>query len=55
VAGLLLTTQARELVTYFDLGASRWFVYAAIPPVLLAAALRPRLSRARQARRATAD
>lgn len=55
VAGLLLTTQARELATYFDLDASRWFVYAAIPPVLLAAARRPRLSRARQARRATAD
>lgn len=55
VAGLLLTTQARELATYFDLGASRWFVYAAIPPVLLAAARRPRLSRARQARRAPAD
>ena len=46
VAGLLLTTQARELATYFDVGASRWFVYAAIPFLLLAAALRPRLVRA---------
>jgi len=55
VAGLLLTTQARELAGRFDLGASRWLVYAAIPPVLVAAALRPRLSRARRARRAPAD
>ena len=55
VAGLLLTTQARELATYFDFGASRWFVYAAIPPVLVAAALRPRLSRARRDRREPAD
>ena len=46
VAGLLLTTQARELATYFDVGAPRWFVYAAIPCVLLGAALRPRLARA---------
>jgi uncharacterized membrane protein YfcA len=46
VAGLLLATQTRELAGFFELGAGRWFIYAAIPVALLAAGLRPRLSRA---------
>jgi uncharacterized protein len=50
VAGLLLATQTRELAGYFDLGAGRWIAYAVIPLVILGAALRPRLTRARRAR-----
>ncbi len=44
VAGLLLVTQARELAGTFDVGAGRWYIYAAIPVVLAVAALRPRFS-----------
>jgi uncharacterized membrane protein YfcA len=45
VAGLLLLTQARELANVWDLGAVRWIAYAAIAVGLVAAALRPRLTR----------
>lgn len=44
VAGLLLTTQTRELARYFELGVGRWFIYAAIPVVLVLAGLRPRIT-----------
>ena len=44
VAGLLLFTQARELATYFELGAVRWCAYGAIAVGLVAAFLRPRLA-----------
>jgi uncharacterized membrane protein YfcA len=54
VAGLLLITQVRELAGTLDLAATRWFAYAAIPVALALAALRPRLSTARAARRAPA-
>ena len=47
VAGLLLLTQTRELATYFELGASRWFAYGTIALALVGAALRPRWSSAR--------
>jgi hypothetical protein len=50
VAGLLLTTQVRELAGTLDLTADRWFAYGAIPVVLALAAIRPRLSSARTAR-----
>ena len=42
VAGLLLSTNVRELAGWGGLGAERWFVYAAIVPALAVAALRPR-------------
>lgn len=42
VAGLLLTTQARELAGALDAGSSRWVAYAIVPVVLALAALRPR-------------
>ena len=44
VAGLLLFTQARELATYFELGAVRWCAYGAIAVGLGAAFLRPRMA-----------
>ena len=50
VAGLLLTTQVRELAGALDAGASRWIAYVAVPIVLALAALRPRLSRRRDGR-----
>jgi hypothetical protein len=42
VATLLLLTNARELATWADLGATRWFAYAAVASVVTLAALRPR-------------
>jgi uncharacterized protein len=55
VAGLLLTTQARELAGALEAGAGRWVAYASIPAVLAVAALRPRLLTARSTRRANAS
>ena len=51
VAGLLLLTQTRELATAADLGPSRWIAYGAVALLIVAAALRPRFSRALAARR----
>jgi len=45
VAGLLLLTQTRELATFLDAGPGRWIAYGVIAVALLAAAMRPRLSR----------
>jgi hypothetical protein len=45
VAGLLLLTQTRELATFLDSGPGRWIAYGVIAVALLAAAMRPRLSR----------
>jgi uncharacterized membrane protein YfcA len=50
VAGLLLTTQARELAGALDVGSGRWIAYALIPIALLVAAIRPRLADARARR-----
>jgi uncharacterized membrane protein YfcA len=44
VAGLLLFTQARELATFFELGAVRWVAYTSIAVALVVAALRPRIA-----------
>ncbi len=54
VAGLLLLTQTRELATAADLGPSRWIAYGVVGLLIVAAALRPRLSRAVSERRAAA-
>lgn len=43
VAALLLLTNARELAGWADLGATRWFAYAAVIGALAVAGLRPRL------------
>jgi hypothetical protein len=45
VAGLLLLTQSRELVTAYDLSDSRWVAYLSVPAIVGLAALRPRLTR----------
>jgi uncharacterized membrane protein YfcA len=45
VAGLLLFTQTRELAGTSDLGAERWFGYAAIVVALVVAGMRPRFVR----------
>jgi uncharacterized membrane protein YfcA len=50
VAGLLLTTQTRELATYFELGASRWIAYGIVAVALTLAALRPRMTARRDDR-----
>ncbi len=42
VAGLLLATNLRELATWAELGPGRWGLYAAVPAICAAAALRPR-------------
>ncbi len=44
VAALLLITNVREIASWLELDASRWAMYGAIPFVVAAAALRPRLS-----------
>jgi hypothetical protein len=44
VAGLLLSTQARELAGTSGLGAERWFAYSAVVVALAVAGLRPRLT-----------
>ena len=54
VAGLLLLTQTRELATAADLGPSRWIAYGVVGLLIVAAALRPRLSRAVSERRTAA-
>jgi len=46
VAGLLLVTQARELATYFDVGAARWIAYVLIPLVIIGVGIRPLPARA---------
>lgn len=51
VAGLLLTTQVRELAGVLDVAAARWIAYTAVPIALALAALRPRLMTARATRR----
>jgi uncharacterized membrane protein YfcA len=51
VAGLLLLTQSRELANNGDLPGSRWIAYLGIPVVVVLAAFRPRLARARRRRR----
>jgi hypothetical protein len=43
VAGLLLSTQARELAGTWDVGAERWLAYGAILLALAVAAMRPRV------------
>ena len=44
VAALLLSTNARELSTWAELGAGRWWIYATIAALVALAALRPRLA-----------
>ncbi|MBX3286314.1 MAG: sulfite exporter TauE/SafE family protein [Actinobacteria bacterium] len=46
VAALLLLTNARELSSWAELGAARWWVYALLVALVTAAALRPRVQRA---------
>ena len=45
VGGLLLLTNAQQLVDWAELGPSRWFAYGGIGVLVAAAALRPRRSR----------
>jgi uncharacterized membrane protein YfcA len=45
VAALLLATNVRELAGWADIGAARWFGYAAIVLAIAAAGLRPRALR----------
>jgi hypothetical protein len=45
VAALLLLTNARELATWAELGATRWLAYGAVAVAVTVAALRPRLGR----------
>ena len=47
VAALLLVTSWREIADWLELGTSRWAVYAAMPILVAAAALRPRLGASR--------
>lgn len=54
VAGLLLLTQARELAGAVGLGPGRWLAYSSIAFALGAAAVAPRVRRARQRRRVAA-
>jgi len=48
VGALLLTTNVRELSNWADLGAPRWFGYAAIAVVTTLAAYRPRIAERRR-------
>jgi uncharacterized protein len=48
VGALLLTTNVRELSNWADLGAQRWFAYAAIAVVTTLAAYRPRIAERRR-------
>jgi uncharacterized membrane protein YfcA len=45
VAALLLATNTRELSTWADLGGARWWAYAVVVALVVAAAVRPRLRR----------
>jgi uncharacterized membrane protein YfcA len=52
VAGLLLLTNARELASWAELGASRWGIYAGVAALVVAAWISPRFDRS--SRRPTA-
>lgn len=52
VGGLLFATNIRELTSAADVGAARWLAYGAVAVACGLAAARPRLGRARVARRA---
>ncbi len=50
VSGLLLMTQSREIANSQELPGNRWLAYVSIPVLVVLAAFRPRIQRARNRR-----